>query len=267
MFEGFYGLPRTPFTRGIPSGDLFLPPELSEVVSRMEYVSDRHLFAVLTGDCGTGKTTILRRLSDTLDPRHYRMLYVSDSKLTPRSFYRILLEQLGIIAKWNRADAKRQLHEQLSVLRAVDDVNAVCVVDEAHLLSFEMLEEIRFLLNMKFDSVSPIALILSGQPELWKNRLSLQKCAAIRQRIDIQSVLNHYDRSQTGEYVRHQLSYAGAESEIFTEGELDRIFEYSTGIPRTIDKVCTSVLIYGSQNRLRLIDDHAVQTILECEFS
>ena len=90
---------------------------------------------------------------EQLDPRHYRILYVSDSQLTPRSFYRIALEQLGIIAKWNRSDAKRQLHEQLSVLRSVDDVNIICIVDESHLLSLDMLEEIRFLLNMKFDSV------------------------------------------------------------------------------------------------------------------
>lgn len=267
MYEEFYGFHATPFTRGIPSTHLFLPPELTEVISRMEYVSQRHLFAVLTGDSGTGKTTILRCLADTLDPRRYRVLYISDSKLTPRYFYRILLEQLGVIAKWNRADAKRQLHEQLSVLRAVDDIDTVCVVDEAHLLSFEMLEEIRFLLNVKFDSVSPIALILAGQSELWKNRLSLQKCAAIRQRIDIQSVLNHYDRSRTGEYIRHHLEYAGAESEIFTEGAITKVYDYSAGVPRIIDKVCTNVLIYASQNRMRLVDDHAVQTVLECEFS
>ena len=267
MYEDFYGFHATPFTRGIPSESLFLPPELQEVISRMEYVAQRHLFAVLTGDSGTGKTTVLRYLSDSLDPRNYRMLYISDSRLTPRNLYRLLLEQLGVIPEWNLAAAKRQLHDQLSVLRAVDEVNAVCVVDEAHLLSFEMLEEIRFLLNVKFDSISPIALIPTGQTELWKRRLSLQKCEAIRQRIDIQSVLNHYDRARTGEYIRHHMAYAGAESDIFTEGAITKVYEYSTGISRIIDKVCTNVLIYGSQNRLRLIDDHAVQTVLECEFS
>ena len=143
MFEAFYGFHATPFTRGIPSDRLFLPPELSEVISRMEYVSRRHLFAVLTGDSGTGKSTILRCLSETLDPRRYRILYISDSKLTPGNFYRILLEQLGVIAKWSRAETKKQLHEQVSVLKAVDGIDTVCVVDEAHLLSFEMLEEIR----------------------------------------------------------------------------------------------------------------------------
>lgn len=147
MYEGFYSLTATPFTRGIPEDRFFLPPKLSEVLSRLEFVSERHLFAVLTGDCGTGKTTVLRRLSSRLDSRKYRMLYVSDSRLTPHSFYRTVLEQLGMVADWNSSKAKRQLHEQLSIMQAVDGINTVCVVDESHLLSFEMLEEVRFLMN------------------------------------------------------------------------------------------------------------------------
>lgn len=266
MFEGFYELTATPFTRGIPSDQLFMTPEFDEVVGRMEHVAKNQLFAVLTGDCGTGKTTVLRKLSDTLDPHHYRMFYISDSKLTPRNFYHLLLDQLGIAAKWNRADAKRQLQEQLAYMKAMNDISAVCVVDESHLLNFEMLEEIRFLLNMMFDSKSPVALILAGQPELWE-KLHLQKCMAIRQRIDIQSTLNHYDNARTAGYIRHQLKYAGATSEIFTDAAITKIFEYTEGIPRVIDKVCTNVLIYAAQNRMRLIDDHAVGTVLECEFS
>ena len=129
-----------------------------------------------------------------------------------------------------------------------------------------MLEEIRFLLNMKFDSVSPVSLILTGQTELWK-KLQLQKCTAIRQRIDIQCMLNHFDRQRTGEYIRHRLKNGGAESEIFTEAAIQKIHEYSSGTARVIDKVCTSMLIYGSQNRLRLIDDHAVSIVLEGEFT
>lgn len=89
----------------------------------------------------------------------------------------------------------------------------------------------------------------------------------IRQRIDIQSVLNHYGRDYTGDYIKRQLAYAGTESELFTEKAVDRIHEYSSGIARMINKVCTSVLIYGSQNRMRLIDDHAVAKVLESEFS
>lgn len=267
MFEEFYHFQTSPFSRDIPTRNLFDSPEMTEVISRMQYVCEKQLFAVLSGDCGTGKTTALRKLNDLLDPRHYRMMYVSDSRLTPREFYRILLEQLGIIAPWNSAEAKSMLHEKLSVMKAVDGIKAVCVVDEAHLLSFTMLEEIRFLLNMKFDSISPIALILAGQPELWERRLSLKKCEAIYQRIDVQSVLNHYDRERTGAYIRHLLSYAGTDAEIFTEKAIDKIFEFSKGTARTINKVCTSSLLYGSQNRLRLIDDHAIALVIEGEFA
>ena len=79
--------------------------------------------------------------------------------------------------------------------------------------------------------------------------------------------MNPYDRAMTGEYIRHQLGYAGADREIFTEAAIEQIYGYSKGIARVINKVCTNVLIYGSQNKLRLIDDHAVKAVLDGEFS
>ena len=97
MFESFYEMSATPFSRGIPSQALYMPPELTEVENRLMYVAERQLFAVLTGDCGTGKTTILRRFRDDLDVNRYKFLYISDSKLTPRNFYRILLNQMGFV--------------------------------------------------------------------------------------------------------------------------------------------------------------------------
>ena len=266
MYEGFYELESTPFTKGTPVDKLFMPPELTEISSRLAIVAKGHLFAVLTGECGTGKSTILRHMSETLDPRKYRMLYISDSKLTPTNFYRLMLKQIGIAPEWNMSTAKEKIQEQMSVKYAVDGITTVCVIDEGHLLSYEMLEEIRFLMNVNFDSINPIALVLSGQPELWE-KLKLQKCRAIRQRIDIQCRLNNYDLSRTADYIRHQLSEAGSKKDIFTDEAIRKIFEYSTGIPRVINKVCTNVMIYGSQNRLRIIDDHAVQMVLEGEFN
>ena len=130
----------------------------------------------------------------------------------------------------------------------------------------EMLEEIRFLLNVKLDSISPMGLILVGQTELW-DKLQLQSYAAIRQRIDVQSKINHYDRAQTGSYIRHQLKTVDCDREIFTDAAIDEIYRYTSGTARLIDKVCTSSLLYGSQAKKRIIDDHAVKLIIECEFS
>lgn len=266
MYEAFYELSSTPFTRGIPIDCLYMSPELTEVLNRLNYVAERQLFAVVTGDCGTGKTTILRKFSQELDKDRYKFLYLSDSKLTPRNFYRTLLEQMGFQARYHRGDAKRQLHGEIEIMKAVQKIQPVCVCDECHLMNREMLEEIRFLLNVRLDSVSPMGLILVGQTELWQ-KLQLQAYTAIRQRLDIQSVLNHYDRAQTGAYIEHQMNYAGSAGRIFTDAAMDAIYRYSAGTARVIDKVCTSLLLYGSQSRKCLLDDHAVKLVLECEFS
>ena len=101
-----------------------------------------------------------------------------------------------------------------------------------------MLEEVRFLLNMKMDAESPMALILVGQSELW-DRLQLQAYAAIRQRIDLQCKLMHYDRAEVEAYMQRHLTYAGATRDVFSEAAMDDIYRFSSGAARLINKVCT----------------------------
>ena len=107
-----------------------------------------------------------------------------------------MLDQLGIESKFYRGDAKRQLQKEVEIIRGVQKKKVVCILDEAHLLEKETIEEFRFLLNYRFDSMSPMALILAGQTELW-DKLRLQRYAAVRQRIDINCVLPHFDRAET----------------------------------------------------------------------
>lgn len=266
LFESFYGLGRTPFARDIPTGELFLPISLEETLGRLEYAAERQLFAVITGDCGTGKTTTIRRFSTQLDASKYTLLYLSDSKLTPRHFYKGILEQLGCESKFYRGDAKRQLHHQIELMRGIHRLQPVVIVDEAHLLDREMLEEVRFLLNFKMDAQSPMALILVGQSELW-DKLRMQSYAAIRQRIDLQCKLPHYDRAQAGEYIRRHLSYAGATRDIFSDVAMDEMYQFSGGSARLLNKVCTHSLIYGAQNKRQIIDDHMVKLVIQGELS
>ncbi len=264
MYENFFGMSQTPFTNGIPVDSLYMSGMLEETLGRLEYVADRQLFAVVTADVGCGKTTSIRKFKSQLSEDDYTVLYISDSKLTPRWFYNGLLEQLGLEGQFYRGDARKQLHQQLEIIRGVQKRKVVAIVDEAHLLAKETLEEIRFLLNYRMDSMNPMALILVGQNELW-DKLKLQSYSAIRQRIDMKCELPLHDRSQIGEYINAHLTYAGGATDIFTDKAVDEIYRYSAGSSRATNKACTHSLMYAYQRAKKLIDDHMVRTVIAGE--
>lgn len=265
MFEAFFGMDHTPFVRNVPADKLYESPAIRETLGRLSYVADRQLFAVVTADSGCGKSTLIRRFYEQLPKSEYIVLYLSDSKLTPRWFYKGLLDQLGLESKFYRGDSKRILQEQIEIIRGVQHKKVVCILDEAHLLEKETLEEFRFLLNYKFDSMSPMAIVLVGQTELWENKLKLQRYAAIRQRIDMYCTLPHLDRSETEQYIKSHLDYAGCTQEIFTSKAIDEIYQSSTGIPRMINRICEKSLMYAFQQQKRLIDDYAVKFVVQHE--
>ena len=166
MFEPFFGFQKTPFQRDLPVAELFSTPAHEELISRLKYTVEKRFFSLITGEVGAGKSTALRRLDFMLNPNKYKVLYVSDSALTPRNFYGEILRQMDCEPKFYRGDAKRQMHKAILDLVENQGKAPVILVDEAHLLNKEMLEEIRFLLNFRMDSYNPMSLILVGLPEL-----------------------------------------------------------------------------------------------------
>lgn len=186
--------------------------------------------------------------------------------MTPRTFYNGLLEQLGCEGRFYRGDARKLLHKQIEIMRGVQECSLVVIVDESHLLSREMLEDIRFLLNYKMDSENPLALILSGQTELW-DKLQTQAYRAIRHRVDVECFLTTYDFSQTKAYVEKQLAYAGRTNPLFTDEALRCIYDYSSGLPRLINRACTQALDFAFQNGNSIVDDHIVKIVLKTELN
>lgn len=255
----------TPFVRNIPANRLYQSKGIEEAMGRLKYTVDHQRFSVVLADPGVGKSTLIRMFVSSLSRDKYLALYLSDSKLTPRWLYAGLLDQMGVEAKINRGDSKRILQREIENVRTTQGRKAVCILDEAHLLDKETLEEFRFLLNCNFDSESPMALILVGQKELWEQKLRLKAYTAIRQRIYMSIVLEKLDQSEIHNYISTHLTYAGTTQELFTSDAEEEIYKISGGIPREINAVCEKSLLYAYQQQKRLIDGHMVRFVADNE--
>lgn len=137
MYEAFFCMEHTPFVRDVPPEKLYESSAFRETLGRLSYVADRQMFAVVTADSGCGKSTLIRRFYSELPKEDYIVLYLSDSKLTPRWFYKGLLDQLGLESRFYRGDSKRQLQQEIEIIRGVQHKKVVCILDEAHLLEKE----------------------------------------------------------------------------------------------------------------------------------
>lgn len=263
-YRNFYSLAQEPFGRDIPVEEMYLNEAFTEALCRLEFTCHKHWFATLTGECGSGKSTAIRCLANKLDSKRFRVLYLADSQLTPKHLYNGLLQQLGTEGCFYRGDSKRKLHKELEVMIALQNIEPVIIVDEAHLLTRETMEEIRFLLNFRMDSESPMALILAGQPELY-DKLRGTHYLAIRQRINMKCFLPNYELTQTKQYIERHLRYAGAQSEIFSEAAVEEVHSVSAGCARVINKICLHCLLYGAQHRRSVIDDSVVQLVAKAE--
>lgn len=263
-YKDFYGMDKTPFQRNIPPECMLVSKQTEEGLSRLRYTVDEQKFGVLTGPSGVGKSSLLRKLKSVLPREKYSIFYASDSKLTPRWLYSNFLKEAGHEPEFYRTEGKRRFQNAVITQAESLGKKVVCIVDEAHLLDRETMEEFRFFLNVNFDSETPTALILSGQSELL-DKLSMNSFEAIRQRIDIYVRLHGLDRHETNQYIRAHLKYSGANENLFDEPAVDVIQEASGGILRKINHICENCLLYGAQLQKQIIDQETVQYVVEHE--
>ena len=267
MFEAFFNLLRTPFERDIHVDALFSTQKSHELHGRLLFTAQARKFCVVTGDVGVGKSTAMRKFVSSLDQNLFRYVYISDSALTPRVFYWEVLKAFTQLDKppLYRSDGKHKMMLAMENILSLRQT-PIIIIDEAHLLSHEMLEETRFLLNYKMDSQNPMALIIVGQSEL-KSTLSKELYEPICQRIDFRFKLPAFDRAQCQDYICAHMAFAGEPRQIFTDSAVSAIFSYSGGLARKINKVCTLSLMSAVQHNSRSIDDKLVAFVIEQELS
>lgn len=253
MYEEYYGLKSRPFSKTPDPKFLFMSKEHNEALARLQYGVEERDLVLMTGEIGTGKTTLSRALIDTLDEK-FKPILIINPRLSPTQFLKLLAKRLGIEKpSYFKADLVEEVSAAL-YSHYEKEICPVIIIDEAQLIPGKgTFDEIRLLTNCQLDDQSLFSLVLIGQPELRK-RLSRRHYEPLLQRISIHYHLKELNFDETCSYIKHRLSVAGTEEEIFTSEALEEIFKYSEGVPRKINNIAANSLLEGFGKELQRID-------------
>jgi general secretion pathway protein A len=247
VYKAFFHLKRNPFDLHPDPYFMYATPCHHEAFASLYYGIRSHKgFMVLTGEVGTGKTLVLRCLTEQLNKHQVQFAYVFNPMLSPEEFLKYTLADLDL--RGQHPSKNELLFEFYGYLAQRQKLGqtTVLIVDEAHLLTRELLEEIRLLGNLENQQGKLLQVALVGQPEL-DERLDSVGLRQLKQRIALRCQLQPLSQEQTREYVNWRLLRAGANGQapIFGAEAIAEVYEYSGGYPRLINTICDNALIFA----------------------
>jgi general secretion pathway protein A len=263
MYLGFYGLREAPFAPTPDPKFLFQSARHREALAQLIYgVRERKGFIVLTGEIGTGKTTLLRTLLERLNA-DTPVAYVHNSALNIEGLLEYVLQDWGVKSTANsHAQRLFELNEFL-IDQHRKGGTPVLVIDEAQNLSVETLEAVRMLSNFETTNQKLMQILLVGQPEL-RVKLDLPELRQLKQRIGLRCHIAPLSAEETRLYIRHRMRIAGAiDAGTFTDGAIQKITDYSGGTPRVVNIVCDHCLLSGFADSKKRIDAGTVTEAIE----
>ncbi|MDB6098493.1 MAG: ral secretion pathway protein [Gammaproteobacteria bacterium] len=245
MYTSFFGLTEKPFAITPDPRYLYLSERHAEALAHLLYgINESGGFIQLTGEVGTGKTTVVRTLLSRV-PHHADVAVILNPRVTPVEFLLTICEELGLVIAEADRDSVKQLVDALNrrLLSAhAEGRRIIVLVDEAQNLSIDVLEQVRLLTNLETPTQKLLQIILIGQPEL-RELLDRTDLRQLAQRITGRYHLKPLSREETKGYVRHRLRVAGATEDIFTPSALVELHRLSLGIPRVINVACDRALL------------------------
>jgi len=249
-----FGFTRTPFSKTIPATQLCDRSSHQEAVARIRFCISESLLGVITGEVGVGKTVALRAATSQLDPTAHHIIYVATPTFGARGLYLTIVHALGARPRAQKAELIAQAQTLLAAEEHERRRRVVFIIDEAHLLAPDQLEELRLLTNAEMDSQSPFALLLVGQPTLAR-QLRLGVFAALDQRIATRYQLAPMDLAESAQYLRHHLALVGRTDPLFADDAIARLHKVSLGLPRALNNSAIAALIAAASAGKALVDD------------
>jgi type II secretory pathway predicted ATPase ExeA len=262
MYKSFFGLKANPFNVNPDPRFLYMTRHTNEALACLAYgIQNRKGFMLLTGEVGTGKTTILNKLLDWLRTQRVKSAFVFNPRLEVADFFEYMLSDLGISCPTrDKGQVLLRLNQWL-LERYRARESAVLIVDEAQNLSPEMLEEIRLLTNLETSTEKLLQIVLSGQPEL-EVKLKAPELRQLRQRITLRCRTYALTHEQTGAYIAQRLKVAGAgDGMVFSPEAVEAISRYSIGIPRVVNLLCEHSLINAFVEQKKPVSAEIVEEV------
>ncbi len=258
MYRSHFNLTEKPFRLTADPRFLWLGEKHKEALATLKYgLIDQKGFILVSGDVGTGKTTLINALLEDID-KNVLVASIKDPALNLIDFFNFIAISFNIPKKFtNKVDFivyfSQFLHNEYSKNKCV-----LLIIDEVHSLSKELLEHIRLLSNIELPGDKLINIFFVGQNEIYQT-LALPECRAIRQRISLAYQIKPLSESETSDYIKHRLKIAGTEIEIFTQSATKEIYRFSKGYPRLINIICDLSLLTGYSQDLKKITPAVVQ--------
>jgi type II secretory pathway predicted ATPase ExeA len=262
MYKSFFGLKENPFNVNPDPRYLYLTKQIEEALTSLMYgIQTRKGFITLTGEVGTGKTTLVNRLLDWLRQRRTRTAFLFNSRMNTSHLFDFILAEFDIPCESRTKSQQLMKLNQWLLERYRAGETAVLIVDEAQNLSYPVLEEIRLLTNLETSTEKLLQIVLSGQPEL-EDKLKLPQLRQLKQRITLRCKTAPLTKEQTHAYITERLRIAGMTGDaIFSPEAMDTVHMYSLGIPRVVNLLCEHSLINTYVEQERLVTPKVVEDI------
>jgi len=262
MYKEFFGLRANPFNVNPDPRYLFLTRHTEEALACLTYgIQSRKGFVLLTGEVGTGKTTLINKLMEWLRLQQVATAFIFNSRMDVPQLLDFMMADFGIACdtKSKSQILQRLYNWLLDRYRAGE--TAVLVIDEAQNLSDEALEEIRMLTNLETFTEKLLQIVLVGQPEL-EQRLKQPQLRQLRQRLTLRAKTHAFNLEETRSYINQRLRIAGSNGEpIFDEDAALGIFRYSLGIPRVINLLCEHCLVSAFVDQKKIVNLEIVDSV------
>lgn len=263
MYKSFYNLKLNPFEITPDPSFLFSTPRHNEALASLYYgVRARKGFVVLTGEVGTGKTLLVRCVLELLRRTGVAFAYVFNPSLSPLEFIRYIAGDFGLPVTGKAKDEIVLSLSSFLVERHQKKLSTLLVVDEAHHLAPELLEEVRLLTNLETTQQKLLQIVLAGQPEL-DEMLDSYELRQLKQRVALRCHLEPLNLEETSGYIQRRLEIAGAPAgiKLFSEPATSAVYRHSKGFPRMINTICENALLSGYARRLPVIPVEVVEEI------